>query len=82
LRSDQDILSKVNMLARMLVWMDGSSPPPRCDLSRVMFVSERWCRAVTAHKKITGDDAQAALVRHEAWLRSSENAPELHIERR
>ena len=66
-----------NKLAQM------SLPPDfQCHSSRVGAVRRCWETARETHLKATGIDVLDAIKRHEAWLRSPENVPELHIERR
>lgn len=53
-----------------------------CHRSRVGAVRRCWEVARETHLKATGIDVLGAIKRHEAWLRSPENAPELHVQRR
>lgn len=73
--TDHDILAAVNERARQFVNADlrpGEQPLPpgfRCDMTRVLFVRERWNRAVEEHKREHGLDPIESLARIEAELR-------------
>jgi hypothetical protein len=80
--SDQDVIAEVNEIARGL-FNDPSIPQGfRFDMSRIGDLRRKWEEARAIYKERTGIDVLDAIARHEAWLRSPENAPQLYVERR
>lgn len=85
LPSDLEIIAAVNELARGYVNPSEEKMLPegtRVDMHRWRWARRYWEQAVKEYKEKTGYDAIEALARHEAKLRSRENAPQLYIERR
>lgn len=81
---DLKIIAAVNELARGFVNADlqpNEKPIPegaRLDMARIGFIRQRWERARETYLKQTGIDVIDCIKRHEAWLRSPENAPQLY----
>jgi hypothetical protein len=88
LPSDLEIIAEVDDMARQSInlemALDQAWLPPgtKCHRSRVGFIRRAWEKAREAYLKETGIDVLDAIKRHEAWLRSPDNAPELYVERR
>lgn len=86
--TDLEIIAAVNELARGYCNAElepGDQPLPpgtRCDMHRAGFVRRRWERAREVFLEQNGLDVLDAIKRHEAWLRSPENAPQLYVDRR
>jgi hypothetical protein len=86
--SDLDTINEVNERARAIFnakLAPGEQPLPAIvhhDMSRVGAIRRAWEAARDAYKEETGIDVTDAIRRHEAWLRSPENAPQLYIEKR
>jgi hypothetical protein len=85
---DQAVIMEVDEMARgfvsLILPLDEPLLPlgTPCHRARVRLVREEWERARRTYLSRTGIDVIAAIKRHEAWLRSPENAPQLYVERR
>lgn len=92
---DRRVIAEVNEMARQDVHAKHGVLLPegtRCDMGNPRIVGgagwhsvtilNHWRDACARYKKENGIDPQECLARHEAWLRSPENAPALYLDRR
>ena len=85
--TDLEIITAVDELARQFVNLSAPfevliAPGAQMHRSHTGFVRRLWEQARQVYIMRTGIDVLDAIKRHEAWLRSAENAPELYVERR
>lgn len=77
--SDQEVIAEVDAIAQRAAGLPVGTQYHR---SRVGAIRRVWEKAREDYREKNGVDVLDAIKRHEAWLRSPENAPELYVERR